>query len=351
MALVALEGFELERTAIYLEAKYGTGVIGWASAAGLMGGQAIRGGNSTAFFTIHSQGTQENSWVVGLNIRARQITFPDAAVRFRTGGNVQWTMTFDADPASTGLDTQIQLTDGTTVYTVPFRLLDNVWYYVELVVTIRDGVNGSFEVWIDGVQRMTQSGIDTAQQGTDGADEVQIGISTKYDLDNIYVLTGTGTPNTRQGPIHVVGLLPNADSSFENEWEAVGGGSKFTKVDDSPALSFFDSDRITADAANMEQLFPFQDLTAGLPVPRSGVSILGIEVGCWGAMDGSGTRNVAVRFKDVSSGTPVNGASTWSVVGTSQQYHSQLWQTNPVTASAFTDTEINAMEVGVATLT
>lgn len=347
MALVLLEGFETERNDFHLDRVYG--FAPWNQVSGRDGGRAIRGSTSTQWVPFWTQATQENNWVIGVDMFGQIGSSPDGGIRFSTGGNIQFTITFEKG-ANDGQDIGVTFSDGSTTWTSPVRLIDGKWHYVEFVVTIRDGVNGSFEMFVDDSSVYSEAGIDTAQQGTDGADEIEFGLSGTIRYDNIYFVTGTTAPTTRQGPIFITHVLPDGDGS-ENQWDIDGAASAFSLVDDDPDLGSFQADTINADSANLKQLFTYQTMSAAFINPHASINIVGVSVTNWGAMDGSGTRDVKVRFKDTSSATPVNGSGTWSLVGTTQQHYREVWAENPVTTAPFTRAEIDAMEVGVETVT
>jgi hypothetical protein len=112
----------------------------------------------------------------------------------------------------------------------------NVWYYVEVQVTL--GSSGSAEIKVNEVSRASVSGVDTRPNST--GSPVFSGviwrawITDSYSIDDGYVTNGAGSTNTGYlGDVRVEAILPTGDGNY-SEWDGSDGNSvnNYQLVDD-----------------------------------------------------------------------------------------------------------------------
>jgi hypothetical protein len=211
------------------------------------------------------------------------------------------------------------------------------WYYIEFQVLIDDTV-GTYEVKVDGVTELSGTGVDTKA----GAEDNVVGFSligatfsdTQYD--DFYLLDSTGlTNNDFLGDSQVETLFPDADG-FTNDFTPLSGLTNYEMVDDgyTPDIG---TTYVSSSTVNHIDLYTFTDLELALN------DIYAVEaVGmCWMAEVGPRTLRMMTRV----SSTNYEG----DIVGCPIEYNciNHLWETNPNTAAAWTESDINAAEFGI----
>jgi len=135
---------------------------------------------------------------------------------------------------------------GSTVLKVSnpgFRMPQNGWCYVECKATC--GNSGSYEVRVNGVNVLSDTGVDTMNSTQGYWDNVRYGDGSNYEtqfrIDDYYVCDATGnTCNNFLGPIQVHTINPTSDAN--NDWDSGG----YADVDERPV----DDNTSTAYTAN-----------------------------------------------------------------------------------------------------
>jgi hypothetical protein len=215
-------------------------------------------------------------------------------------------------------------------------ILQDVWYYLEVKVTIGDAPDGVASLRINGVAELTQTGLDTRNAGNATANIVKMGgwaAATTY-LDDLYICDGTGAANNDYlGDIKVECLLPSADGATV-DWTA-SAGADYTTVDE--ALQNSDTDYISSSTANQVDTFAMGNLatTAG--------TIKGVQYLLMARKDDAGSRSVAPVARPVSTdrvGATVSVADTYA-------YVREIAELNPEDTAAWEIADINGMEYGV----
>lgn len=187
--------------------------------AGPVGGPLdMRGGGYKNF------GGSETTWTVGIAVK--MITYsngnPVALFSGWQGGSRQWRVEID----STG---RLVFARGTTTVETGTTILGTDWRYLEAKV-VCDNTVGEYEVKIDGVTEMADTGVDTQAQATAAVDRINFmanddrgdtAIIACY-CDDIYVCDSvdsgvTGAPNNDfLGDVKVQTLMPNGNGNTSN---------------------------------------------------------------------------------------------------------------------------------------
>jgi len=228
--------------------------------------------------------------------------------------------------ASTVLDT------GTTTIDV------NTWYYVELKTTIHN-TTGAYELMIDGVSEVSDTGVDTQETGNAYWDSVALltaGFGAPYliHIDDMYVTDSTGANNTGfLGVIQIETIRPTSDVT--TDWTALGAGSHYVEVDENPIDD--DTSYVESGTPADRELFGMGDTAAGTP------TIFGIT----SIVD---ARNTDATTHDIQlvnkSSTTTTVSSPQTVGSTSAAKFEEITELNPDTSTAWTKTTIDAAEFG-----
>lgn len=212
-----------------------------------------------------------------------------------------------------------------------------VWYYCELYSVI-DDTTGAYEVRIDGVNVLSGSGVDTRNGGTNPEITV-FGLgrqsSDRTFYDDIYFITGDGVGVSGfQGEITIEGIRPNGAGNY-TQLTPTGSATNWQNVDDIP---FSTTDYNSSATTGQKDTYAMSNLTATTGTILGSVIHFAANKNLAGFKKG---RRI-IRI----SGTDYNGADTPSL-SASVRYFSEVLPTSPATATAWTISEVNAVEAGV----
>lgn len=206
------------------------------------------------------------------------------------------------------------------------------WHHWQSRVTV-DNSSGRVEVWIDGTKVVDFTG-DTRNGGTSTLiDSVEFrganGRHESYHAD--LVVCDSTTPI---GICRVVSLLPNAVGNSSDLTPSGGAVDNYTMVDEATPdgdttynASATEGDKDTYGMANM---------------PTGAWSILGVQVSLNSKASDAGTKYLRPVLR--IGGTDYTGASRQ--LGVDYQSLLTVFDDSPATATAFTEAEIDGMEVG-----
>lgn len=343
MTLLLLEGFDSLTSDEWLSLRYTAGGADVSSSTGRFGGTAMASSantGSTLLTTVASSVFSEI--IVGFAVKLSAapsasgkfgVTITRAGVaqltlRLVESGTEEWVLELRRGGASgTVIETQ----------TASAQHVGR-WYYVEIKAVI-DTTTGEYAVNVDGTEVMSDTGLDTAGSGSDDADGVQWRLSTSGLMDDAYVCDTAGTANNDfLGSIACETLLPNAAGN-QSDWTPSTGGSNYTCVDEDGTGSL-GSDRVTSSTIGHVDLYNYGALTRIIGSP----TFIGVQVESVMSMATSGTRDVQHRIR---SGGSESTGTAFTVSGGAQGLHSEVFEENPVSTSAWTVSSLNAVEIGV----
>lgn len=207
----------------------------------------------------------------------------------------------------------------------------NAWHHWEIRVTISD-TTGIIQVWIDGAQVINGSGLDTKNGGTaDAIDRIEF-FRTAAGEHHVadFVISDATTP---LGVTRVTPLLPTADGNY-TAWTPSTGTSHFALVDEQTPNG--DTDYNAATTEGDKDSYTFANL------PTGDWDIIALQVSLNARRFDPGTKYIRPFLR--ISATDYAGAS--QLLAESYLAKLQIWETNPATAAAFTEAEIDALEVG-----
>lgn len=243
---------------------------------------------------------------------------------------------------TTAGEIQAKRGDGTVLGTTSgLGLTISTWYYLETKVKV-DNSTGTVDLWVNNVSKLALTAQDTQNGGSASSDRFRLsapaGVGDTYFSDLVVLNTSGSAPyNDRLGEVRVECLFPNANGTT-TQFATSTGTNHATLLDESAPNS--DTDYVQSNVVGQIDL-----LNLGALNSTSGATIL--EVTVYGRLKRSDTtaRSISLGVKDASSGTPDFGGSV-EVLTTAYVYYERVFTQNPVTAAAWTYTEVNALEAG-----
>lgn len=209
-----------------------------------------------------------------------------------------------------------------------YQVMHNQWQYIEFKVTINN-TTGSFEVRINGKSYLTQSSVDTQNGGTAELRKVELyGSNGQGFWDNLYV-----DDATFHGPCRVNSLLPNGDDT--TNWTPDSGTTNYTQVDENPPDD--DTSYVDSSASVIQDTYDYGNLT-NLDTIKSVQISTDVKV----------TDATTYTLENlIKSGGTIYGETGVLVSSTSYVWHNRIADTDPNTASAWTNTNVDAAKFGI----
>ncbi len=354
MVLRYIEGFELNAassdvTDIYLERKltveFGIPVVG----AGYLIGSSI---SSSSYIFLTPEFTDDDTWVVNWAWFFPTVATASqaAGIKFFKGGVKQFDAAIrNSESLDPGDRFFVDLKRGAVTLATAGPFWADNWHLFELKVTIHTST-GAYELKVDGVSEVSDTGVNTADTGGNDADQLKFSLdngSRNMLLDHVVVADSTGADNNDfLGQTIVVEGLPISDGD-DTDWNPSTPGAHFSLVNEAMPnaniLTIEDPKRVTSetvtdfDRYNMGHLFD-----AGVPV---GNAVLGVSVETCAGMEASGSRTLRAAFKD--TGASLGEGASVVVNDTALSVLVQLWDTNPATAAAWTVTTVDDGQFGI----
>lgn len=367
MALKWIEGFENRLEDDYFSRSYAsyTGQTGSFGVTGRLGyGNAIEALNAQ-FETRALVSSLQNTWILQFAIRkpddaSMSTNYGTFLFRNALGAGDQFEVRWvEAAAPDTG-GFRFELRRGATVLATSrvfqYSSTARGWWVVQLKVTIRTGVNGSYEMkawdWLGNVETVfaATSSVNTANQGTDGADRVFFrsngGGTADFDLDDIVIMDSTGSVNNdfTSVPILVVGELPNVDVGGEADWVPSTGVNHFALVDDANNLPT-ETGEVTSDVVGDVDLYGFTQTELDLAPTAAPPTVLGVMVDVEALMKTSGSRTVRVRVKD--SASQADDSTDLTYTDTAKISRHAIMEQNPTgTPAPWTVATLKTIELG-----
>jgi hypothetical protein len=249
-------------------------------------------------------------------------------IRFRAGGSNQVTFQWDGGSVLNALNGSTKIAFGKTNFKT------DKWFYVEMRVLISNTV-GEVEMYINGVQEFSETGLDTQATGDAFVNEIAFGgaLGQSCAIDDIYIIDTNGsTNNTFLGERRVEALLANGVGS-NADWTP-SAGANWENVDDDPADD--DTTYNHTDTTTNTDTFAFTDLSIITQ------DINGVQINALQRKEDVGSRGLA--SVTVSGATTEVGATKF--VTDEYQYNYEIEELNPNTSTDWTPTTFNAAEFG-----
>ena len=226
-----------------------------------------------------------------------------------------------------------------------FVFAAKVWYYIELKFQISNATTITQEARVNGETVFTVgSGGDNVYSGYGTWKMIQMGngpAGQYFYLDDMYLCDTNGSANNDfLGPIEIHSITPNGNGTT-SDWDGSDGNQvdNYQLVDETTPSA---SDYIEAQNTNEVDLFTYSNLAI---TPSA---IKGLKVKSWGYQN---LTNVTA-FRNICRTNSTNyESSDLEFNFDSQTPRFSYWDVNPDTTSAWTVSEINALELGIKVTT
>lgn len=364
MALRFMEGFEVRQSTTYFGRLYASysGTTSPTTVSGRLLGSAVGQTNMT-WKTPALVSSVENVWIAQFAVRkptrvSISTSTPGVAF-FDSGSGIQLEARFvDADTPNTGMF-KVQILRGATVLaTSPVYdsgATQRAWHLFQLKVTIH-ATTGTYELkhW-DHLGNVTTaiaaaSGVNTANQGTAGADQFRFSSgdgssNSVFYFDDIAVMDGTGSVNNDFfDPIVVMGELPDTDGD-SSDWEPSSGSDHSALVDDA-ANSPSETGEVSSPTVGDVDLYTFTSAQLDLAPTTTPPDVIGVMVDVEASMKNSGTATLRVEVKDgVNQATD---ATDLPFTGTAKVSLHAILEENPTgTPAPWTVADLQSIQIGV----
>ena len=206
--------------------------------------------------------------------------------------------------------------------------------YIEVKTKI-DDTTGTVDVKVNGASVLSLSGQDTRNGGNASVTGISIrGVGGTAKIDDLYVCDTSGsTNNDFLGDVRIDCLFPDGDGNY-TQFTPSTGTSHYQLVDEStPNTTDYNDGATVGDRDS----YTFQNLSA-----LTSQTVYGVQVCMAINKDDAGSKS-ATAFVRASS---TNGDGSGIALGTSQVITTQVFETNPATSTAWTESTVNGMEAG-----
>lgn len=367
-----LEGFEGQRNIVLLARLYAAATGTFASEIGYRGQRNAVSSSNLLLTTVDllDGAADENVWICGWAMRANNTAGLDPAasarpcIAFRSAAGEQLRVEFvglnEAKPG--GNRYRLRVVRGATTLATSNESFDAqntdlAWTYFEFKATIRTGANGSFSAFY-GTRRSqavpitwdaASSGINTANQGADGADRWEMALSqtpstSNLAVDDVYVCDGSGAVNNDfLGPVAIEALDVSGDGATV-QWGLQGSaGSLEDAWNEAPTVQTTaeDDKRVNSKDVGQISLAVLTD-----PVNVRNTPIIGVQTRLTGKMEATGTRDVQFFYRKTTGSPAQVGTKIVTFSNTSLKTHADTRETDPNTAAAWTVPDLDGLQVG-----
>lgn len=329
MALRFMDGFDWTTSTNDIPEKWDSDsqVITSTTATRFNIGRAVTSNTSTAFMykTLDAQAT----WILGFAFYLPSTnTNVTSIARIYDSTTVQSSLYHNASrQLEVRLSTSSVLATGMT-------LNFNQWYFIEWQITTNN--SGSSIVRVDGVETINFSATDTQSTANAYGDKISLTPGNNDRVDDVYVCDTSGTTNnTFLGDVRVSTSIVNGN----------GNSSQFTGSDGNSTDNYLLVDDTTPDDDSTyteSETVGHVDLMTVADLTVSPTQIFGVQVNAHAKRTDVTARGLenAVR----SGGTKYNGTEQALQTGYRDIYH--IWEQNPATSTAWTESTVNALEIG-----
>jgi hypothetical protein len=318
-------------------------------------------------------GSVENTWIIGFGFQIRSgsmgaapSAFPHVGLRNSAGDQIRLEMVDASDTKPGGSYYKLRVMRGATelartVERFSGALIDTRRTYFEFKVVVRTGTNGSFSLRYhthkDGTGFSTatwsaaNTGINTANQGTDGADRLTISwtsgnATNRMAFTDLYVCDNTGAKNNDFLGVLYMEALDPASNGNELDWVLAGSATTIEDAlnEGATVQSVAEDDkRITSDTVGDISLVAMSNLSAAILT----TTIVGMQVRLYGQMDTTGSRDVQFFYRK-TTGTPAQvGTAILDLDSTMLVGEADIQENDPNTATNWVIADINGIELGV----
>lgn len=302
--------------------------------------RSLRSTNSSTQYLRKTLGTNAATLVIGFAIKLTGSLTAGYLICFADSGTAQMNLFVNADGT-------ISVRRGTTNLATSAASLNLAGAYQYLEFKVVHSATGSYEVRLNGANILSASGVDTTSTANNYSNHIAVlgrvetslsGFAcTTTDIDDLYVLDGTGSANNDfLGDRRVDCYFPNGNGNSSQL-----SGSDGNSTDNYLLVSETtpDDDTSYVQSATVSQ----KDTYATANMSHTPSAINGVQVNMYARKDDAGLRSIASVTR--SGGADTDGATR--ALSSGYQYHSQIIESDPNTAAAWTQSGYNNAEFGV----
>ncbi len=215
----------------------------------------------------------------------------------------------------------------------------STWTYVEVKVNIHN-TTGTVEVRVNGsaspvINLTGQNTRSTSNNFATGISYTTVSGLNSTSFDDLVVLDTAGSTNNNfLGDIRIDALYPNGDGNY-SQFTPSTGTTHYTLVDETTPNT---SDYNDGASVNDRDSYTMGNLSS---LASQTVYAVQTNIAC--AKDDAGSKSAASFIRSSST----NGDGSSVALSTSQVYISQIFETDPNGSVAWTESTVNAAEVGV----
>lgn len=371
MALRHLEGFEGQRNISILARLY---AVATGTIATVTGHRGSRSAVSSSNLVLTSRdlldgAADQNTWILGWAMRLNNVNgLNDAAsvipyLSFKNASGEQLRIELiaanEAKPG--GNRYRLRVMRGATELATSNEAFngnqsDLAWAYFEFKATIRTGTDGSFSAvyhtWREKNLSITwdaaNTGINTANQGVDGADRIEIDLnqtpSTTIAIDNIYVCDGSGAVNNDfVGELAIEAIDVSGDGDTV-QWDLQGSAASLEDAWNETATTQStaeDDKRVASKDVGFIELATLANV-----VDVRNTAIIGIQTRLTGKMEATGTRDVQFFYRKTTGSPAQVGTAIVTFNNTTLTTYADTRETDPNTGSAWVVADVDGLQVG-----
>lgn len=202
-----------------------------------------------------------------------------------------------------------------------------VWNYIEVEFS-RNSSTGTFKVYVNGLQVINLTAQNTGASDIDSIFAGSTGAGA-YAIDDLYCTNVA----TKLGECRIDVLRPTADTGTK-QWTASSGSNNYACVDDT---TFDFTDYVSTNTAGNKDYYDVADLSFN-PATIYAVNVISVA-----KKDDATTRTFRANVK--SSSTEGHGATRG--LGTSFTLYSDIFEQDPNASAAWTQSTVNALQLGL----
>ncbi len=300
---------------------------------GRFGGGRIR--METRFQWVGTSVPEINTYGMGCAINLDvSASFDTEILEFLLGGATQCAVLLNDDGS-------LELRRGAVVLdSTPAGIMaTGAWHWIEMKCTARTGTDGSAEVRLNDTTVLSTTSDNTANTGSDGIDSVRFNsgsrnTDTDNSFDDLVIWDTTGsTNNDFFDDTRIASLHPDSDVS--TEFTPSAGGDNYLLVDDQAQDG--DTTYVESDVPTERDMYTVDDLGT------TPLAINAVQLVSYSKKDDGGAGSIShVVFE--GSTTTLNSSQN---LLTTYAYYTDIHETNPDTGLEWTESEIDAMNIGI----
>jgi hypothetical protein len=306
--------------------------------AGRFGGQAFAATNANNAGSASRTFTADDAPAIGLAYRATTmptIAAGTVAPHFALQSAGTYMVGFRIGPNGEIIAYRLTAANAGTVLGTSANgvIAANTWHYIELELVVHD-TTGAFKLYVDGVQVLNLTNVDTRNGAPTTVDTIQLGncVGTTgvgvHNYDDLYIDDG----GVKLGERRVETLYPTSDVA--QGFARSAGAVNYSLVDEATANG--DTDYVQGSVVGDVDTYGLGDLSS------TPAAITAVQFNAYAMKTDAAARSIALQAK---SGATTSDGANLALAG-SYGLHQRLMLTDPNTAAAWAAAAVNALQGG-----